>query len=163
MKKENKNSNKQLIDKLLEHKFGEKYTKTMDSNSIDRCSMLNFLMQSEEMKRCSHIFVPTEYNFGNDEHVIFLCIKCGLNNRYPSTFASKEILKKEKEKLEIFEQTKENSIVLDCFDNPDELIVLYGQMKKVLPGLSDEDFIDYINSTFYHFYLNTPKKKRKIK
>ena len=165
MKKEtnNINVNKQLIDKLFINQYGEEYTKIIDEDSIDKCDMLNFLMHKEEMKQCRHVFVPNGFNFGNTEFISFLCIKCGLNNKYPNMFSSDALIKKDEEKLEIFELTKENSIVLDCFDNPEQLRILYIQTKKILPGLSDEEFIDYINYTFSHYQLNDVKKKAKKK
>lgn len=163
MKNENKSqsSTKYILDRLLANMLGRDYKKIVNNpDNNGKCSELLFLFQLEEIKKCNHIFVPSGYNFENVNEPIYFCIKCGLSNKYPNNFASEEELIHEKVLYELFISLKDNGVFLDCFDNPRELMELYKNMKKYLPGLSDQDFIEYINSTFAHCQIDDSNKKR---
>ena len=158
-------TNKQLIDELLAKKFGHEYIQIVNGNvsDIDKCSNLVFLIQQNKIKKCRHIFVPTRYNFVNEGEPIYFCIKCGVNNRYPNNVASEEELERERTLYALYEATKDNAIYIDCFDNPQELMIFYEQIKETLVGLSDEKFIDYINNIFAHHELVDTKIKKRVR
>lgn len=152
MKKQETNTknNKQLIDKLLENRLGKEYTDIVigDSQGFSKCSDLTFMIQKKKMKKCEHIFLTEEFvdEKGQAQQVHF-CIKCGLNTLYMYLNLPENLMKVPKEMYEIFKESDNDTFIkVNC--HAEQLRLFYAQIKEILPGLTDEAFIQYLYATF---------------